>query len=100
MGHTIMVNELVPIVVAAAVWGARWSSHVVLAQSDNMAVVEVLNHGYCRDADIMHLMRCLFFIRAHHNYTIFATHVKGHLLLIEKPDWTSANWSSLFAAIC
>ncbi len=42
MGHTIMVKELVPIVVAAAVWGARWSGHAVLAQSDNMAVVEVL----------------------------------------------------------
>jgi len=35
----ITVNELMPVVVAAAIWGHRWIGHSFLVRSDNMATV-------------------------------------------------------------
>ena len=35
----IAANEMVPVVVALAMWGARWTSSSVMIRSDNMAVV-------------------------------------------------------------
>ena len=42
---SIAVKELLPIVLAAAVWGRRWSHGRVLFRSDNQAVVAALFHG-------------------------------------------------------
>ena len=41
---------------------------------DNMSVVTV---GRCRDPTLMHLLRCLFFMVAHYNVTIRASHIPG-----------------------
>jgi hypothetical protein len=38
----ISVKELVPVVVAAALWGWHWTSKHVCFHSDNMAVVSIL----------------------------------------------------------
>ena len=37
--YGIMAKELLPIVVAAAVWGAEWSGKTVMAKCDNLSVV-------------------------------------------------------------
>ena len=36
----------------------------MVVHCDNQAIVCVINSGYTKDKDIMHLMRCLFFSRA------------------------------------
>jgi len=73
----ITVKEMVPIVLAAAVWGGRWSGKTVVARCDNSAVVDTLNKGCCRDPDVMHLVRCLAFLRARVQFTLTATHIEG-----------------------
>ena len=45
----ITVKELIPIVVAAALWGESWSGKSVQVRSDNAAVVAVTNSGSSRD---------------------------------------------------
>ncbi len=46
--HHITVKELVPIVLAAAVWGPRWKGKTVRARCDNAAVVSIINSGSSR----------------------------------------------------
>ena len=57
----IAPKELLPIVLAGLLWGKEWSGTMVQCHCDNMAVVEVVNSGYSKDKDMMHLLRCLFF---------------------------------------
>jgi hypothetical protein len=64
----IAAKELVPIVVAAAVWGPRWHGGCVCFCTDNMAVVEVLRSRTASDATLMHLLRCLVFYAAVYHF--------------------------------
>ena len=59
----LLINhkEVLPVVLACAVWGEQWSSQMVQAYCDNEAAVSVLNSGYSQDPQIMHLLRCLFY---------------------------------------
>ena len=43
------------------------------------AVVHILNQGYSRDPEVMHLMRCLHFITAQFNFRVTAEHIQGTL---------------------
>ena len=56
----IALKELLPVLLSC--WGKEWSVEPIRCNCDNMAVVEVLNSGYSRDREMMHLLRCLFFI--------------------------------------
>ena len=120
----IAVKELIPIVVAAMVWGKRWAGQSIQVHCDNQAVV---NSGYCKDPIMMQLICCLFFISAYFKILLRATHIPGHLntgtisrnnlplfcsqaplaatpiphalmdlLAHQHPDWTSPHWSQLF----
>ena len=73
----ITIKELVPIVLAAAVWGAQWQGLTVQAECDNAAVVSIINQGTSRNQEVMHLMRCLAFVMAKFQFSMFATHIKG-----------------------
>lgn len=73
----IATKELVPIVVAVAVWGHMWTSMHVKVRSDNMAVVEILKARSSRDKGIMHLLRCLHFFAAKHDVRLSASHIAG-----------------------
>ena len=75
----ITVKELIPIVISAAVWGRQWTAAHVRVRFDNAAVVHILNRGYSRDSEVMHLMRCLHFIVARFNFRISAEHIQGTL---------------------
>ena len=77
LGVNIAVKEMVPIMVATAIWGHEWEGHTVLARSDNMAVVQALAKGSARHPLLMHLIRCLHFFTARHDISIKATHVAG-----------------------
>ena len=73
----ISPKELLPILLAGAVWGKLWSGQRVRCHSDNMAVVKVMNNGYSKDKLLMHLIRCLFFISEHFKYQVEAVHCPG-----------------------
>ena len=73
----ITVKELLPIVLASAMWGQQWIGESVLAFTDNAAVVAIINSGCSKDPQAMHLMRCLFFFLAQYKCTLRATHIQG-----------------------
>ena len=58
-------------------WGGHWQNQNVLAHCDNQSAVDVINASYSRDACLMHLLRCLFFITAQNQITLGATHIPG-----------------------
>ena len=73
----ISIKEMMPIVMAAATWGELWSNKSVQFQSDNAAVVALLNSGSSKDEPLMHLMRCLCFIMAKFHFVISGNHIAG-----------------------
>ena len=75
--YHITVKELIPVVIAAAIWGAKLEYSHVRVRSNNSAVVAIINGGYSRDADVMHLMRCLHFLSARRAFRLSAEHIKG-----------------------
>ena len=68
----ITQKEVLPVVLACAVWGHQWRSKRVLLHCDNEAAVAVL---YSDDSLIMHLLRALFFIKAHFALDVRVTHM-------------------------
>ena len=75
----ITVKELVPLVVAAALWGHNWQGQTVLCHSDNAAVVFIINTGRSKDQLAMHLMRSLFLFTAQSGCILQVVHVEGRL---------------------
>ena len=73
----IAAKELVPVVVAAAIWGPLWYQKCVQFRSDNMAVVEVLRSGSTRDPLLMHLIRCLVFYAVVYHFDFVTEHIPG-----------------------
>ena len=73
----ITVKELLPIVIAVAIWGVNWANKSILCRCDNEAVVYIINSGTSRDPKVMALIRCLHFIIARHNLLLSATHIAG-----------------------
>ena len=55
-GAHITIKELVPIAIAAAVWGPEWSGQNIKVKCDNAAVVAVLNSGSSKDPDVNGLL--------------------------------------------
>lgn len=73
----IAAKGMVPVVVALAMWGARWTSSSVMIRSGNMAVVSAINSGSAKDPLLMHLSRCLHFFLAHFDIRLVACHIAG-----------------------
>ena len=73
----IMPKEMLPIVVAAVVWGARWKRRAIRARCDNMSVVAAIQAGACKERWSMHLLRCLAFVEATLSVTVRAEHIRG-----------------------
>ena len=72
-----MAKELLPVVVAAAIWGSCWSRQRICFRCDNMAVVELLISRTSQDQLLMHFLRCLSFYAAYFRFQFCATHVPG-----------------------
>ena len=75
--QSITFKELFAVVVAASVWGKRWHGRRVLVHCDNEAAVHMLASRSSRDAQLNHLLRCLFFIEAEFNFALSGTHIAG-----------------------
>ena len=69
--------ELLPVILAAMVRECKWTGSLVIVHCDNHAVVTIVNAGYSKGKKIMHLIRCLFFIRAYWNFQLQAEHIRG-----------------------
>ena len=91
---SIAAKELLPIVIAAAIWGKAWKACTVQCNCDNAAVVGLINSGSCKEKWLSHLLRCLFFIEARHSFTLVASHVPGALNHLA--DALSRNNAPLF----
>lgn len=74
---SIAYKELFPVVLAAHVWCSDWARKRILFRVDNEAVVHILNSRTSKDPNIMHLMRSLLLLAAHHNFSFSAIHVPG-----------------------
>lgn len=73
----IASKELVPIIIAAVLWGGKWRGGRLTAHCDNSAVVAVINSRSSKDPSIMQMLRCLFFIEAHHQFEVVSRHIPG-----------------------
>ena len=76
-GFSIAFLELVPIVIAAALWGRLWQGQRVCSHSDNEGAISVVSKGYTSDTLLIHLMRCLSFFAAFYRFHFGAVHIPG-----------------------
>ena len=90
----IAMKEMVPIVIAMAIWGHEWQDSTILAKSDNMAVVLALTKGTAKHPLLMHLIHCLHFFSARRNISMIAMHIAG--VLNTAADALSCNQLSAF----
>ena len=75
--YHIASKEMVPVVIAVALWGAAWQSSSVLVCSDNIAVVCAISSGAAKDPLLMHLLRCLHYFLAQFDVSLVAKHIAG-----------------------
>ena len=75
------VKELVPIVLAAMLWGHLWHGQRVQFVCDNMVVVACITSGSSRDQLVMHLLRSLWLISAHYQFDACAIHIPGQKIV-------------------
>ena len=69
--------ELVPIVVAACVWGRYWSRQRIILHCDNQALVYGLNKRRSSDPTTMLFLRRLTLLSMQFNFHILAVHIAG-----------------------
>ena len=69
--------ELYPIVVAALLWGSRWSGRRILFHCDNLSTVHIIRKGRSPVYSIMCLMRQLTWLAAKYNFYVTAEHIPG-----------------------
>ena len=95
--RSIAALELIPVVIAAMLWGSNWRGSMVCFHSDNEAVVKVLSKGSSKDSSLSHLMRCLALLAAFYGFHISAVHVPGSLN--EAADALSRNNLRVFRSL-
>ena len=76
-GAGISSLELVPVVIAAALWGEHWSGQHVCFHSDNTGVVSVLKSRTAETPFQMHLLRCFSLYCGIFHFTYSVMHVPG-----------------------
>ncbi len=75
---SIAAKELVPIILACAIWGQAWHGHRVHCRCDNQVVVAALQSRASRDAGVMHLLRCLIFVEVQLGCHLFGSYIDTH----------------------
>ena len=90
----IAVKEMLPIVLAVAMWGHWWRGNQVMVLCDNMAIVNVIASNTSKNGSIMHLLRSLHFIAAYYNINLRASHIQGDLNVTA--DAISRNFMQVF----
>ena len=93
----IAQKEMVPVLLAVAVWGSQWAGERIRCYSDNAAVVFAINRGTARDQQLMRILRSLFFFCATFDITLAAQHLPG--VRNTSADALSRNNLSLFFSL-
>ena len=78
-GKNIATQELLLIVLAAAVWGRRSTGLHVQCLCNNEAVVAVVNSRSCKDGYMLYCLRSLFFFEAEFQFSLVTTRILGNL---------------------
>ena len=73
----IVWKELFAITAAVNTWGHHWACKKVLFHCDNQTVVDIWQTGTTKSADIMALVRMLYFCAAKYNINVIITHIAG-----------------------
>lgn len=73
----IALKELIPIVIATAVWGPLWTGSLILRHCDNAAVVAQVNKLHGCDLKASHMLKCLAFLQAVYDCRVRAMHITG-----------------------
>ncbi|KAL5469194.1 hypothetical protein EMCRGX_G030413 [Ephydatia muelleri] len=73
----ISVKEMLPIIMAAATWGAHWHGQLVACYCDNQAVVATLATRSSKEERLAHLLRCLFYFEARFQFELRGIHIPG-----------------------
>ena len=71
------MKELLPIVLAAVIWGPQWAGRHVLFHIKNLAVVQVVRNLNATDPLLCNFLRCLYFYSAHYQFMFTAAHIPG-----------------------
>ena len=95
---SIMVKELIPIVLACAIWGPTWKNHAVLCYCDNQAVVACIKSKTTKNKHCMHMLRTLAFIEAHHHFHLRPLYINTRLNHIAD-DLSRDNLHSFFTKV-
>lgn len=90
----IAVKELLPIILACAVWGRSWSGGLVHCHCDNQAVVASLRSRTSQNKHSQHMLRALAFIEARYDLILqpYYINTKHNVLA----DALSRNQLSVF----
>lgn len=75
--QSILWKELVSIVLVCMVWLKHWQGLSMIVHCDNMGAVVVFNTEHNCERPNMHLLLCLFFIRATNQFSLCTTHTSG-----------------------
>ena len=75
--YQIAVKQLLPVVLAAAVWEKDWKGLDVTCHSDNQAVVSMIHSRTSKDPDIMCLLHSLSFTEARYEFFLSAKYIPG-----------------------
>jgi len=78
----IAAKEMIPMVLAAALWGRYWAGKHICFHSDNVAVVAILQSRTAKTQLLMHLLRCFAFFSAYFRFHYSAQHVPGTMNMV------------------
>ena len=73
----IAILELIPVVIAAHIWGHEWNRQKILFRIDNSAVVDALNSGLPSNRHLAFLVRHLSKLAVIHSFRYRAVHLPG-----------------------
>ena len=65
------IYEMYPIVVAAILWGHKWSRKIIAIHTDNSAIVDIINKGWSQCLAIMQFVQT----SAQNQFIIQALHI-------------------------
>ena len=91
----VTLKEMIPIVLATAMWGRHCSHEYVL---DNMAAVQIMASKTSKEQGIMHLLRCLHSFTAMFDINLNVVHLAGKLNVMD--DAISRNCIQNHHAAC
>ena len=91
---SVAVKELIPVVLAVAMFGPHWSGKVIQFKIDNAAVVHVIEITYAQNAHLMYLIRLLIFYASYYNFWFTTSHIPG--IMNNNVDALSRNNMAVF----